>query len=245
VPLKGLAERVFIVTGGSSGLGLATAARLLEEGASVALLDIEGAERTAGELGREALGLSLDVTVEPEVKSVFGAVRKHFGRIDGLFNNAGIGSAARPLAETELADLERLLRVNVGGAFLCMREMLRIAAASNGRAAIVNTASGTGMRGAPNLGSYSATKAALIALTRAAALEAAPAVRVNAVLPGPIDTPMTAAMPDAVRERVTARVPLGRFGTATEVAALVAWLLSDEAPYVTGGLYSIDGGETA
>jgi NAD(P)-dependent dehydrogenase (short-subunit alcohol dehydrogenase family) len=243
--LKGLADRVVVVTGGASGLGLASAKRLVAEGAHVALLDIEGAEHAAGELGERALGVALDVAVEREVQVSFARVRDHFGRIDGLFNNAGIGSAAKPLAETELEELERMLRVNVCGAFLCMREMLRVAAASGAAASIVNTASGTGTRGAPNLSVYSATKAALIAMTRSAALEAAPAVRVNAVLPGPIDTPMTAEMPAAVRERVTARVPQGRFGTAEEVAALVSWLLSDEAPYVTGALYAIDGGETA
>jgi 3alpha(or 20beta)-hydroxysteroid dehydrogenase len=245
--LKGLDGRVVIVTGGASGLGLATARRLLTEGACVAVLDISGAHAAREELADERVFAgSLDVALEPEVAAAFEQVRAHFGRLDALFNNAGVGSVAKPVVETELADLERMLRVNVGGAFLCLREMMRIALRLGSRAAIVNAASATGLRGAPNLSAYSSTKAALIALTRAAALEgAADGVRVNAILPGPIDTPMTAHIPEDVRARVTARVPLGRFGDPEEVAALVAWLLSDEATYVTGALYSIDGGETA
>jgi NAD(P)-dependent dehydrogenase (short-subunit alcohol dehydrogenase family) len=242
---RGLDERVVAISGGASGLGLATAQRLLSEGARVALLDIDGPERAATQLGERAIGVRLDVADEAEVERAFEAVGAQWGRIDALFNNAGVGSASRPLIETELADLERMLRVNVTGAFLCMRELLRRALAARTPASIVNTASGTATRGAPNLGAYAASKAAVIAMTRTAALEVAPTIRVNAVLPGPIDTPMTAGMPASVRERVSARVPAGRFGTAQEVAGLVAWLLSDEAHYVTGALYAIDGGETA
>lgn len=243
--LQGLNGRVVAISGGASGLGLASAKRLLQEGASVAVLDISGAEAVASELGERVFGVSVDVGSESEVRQAFASVRDHFGTVDGLFNNAGVGSPAKPLAQTGLAELENMLRVNVCGAFLCMRELLQILQEEERPGIVLNAASATGVRGAPNLACYSATKAALIAMTRAAAIEVAPAIRVNAVLPGPIDTPMTAAMPDAVRKRVTARVPLARFGTASEVAALVAWLMSDEAPYVTGGLFPIDGGETA
>ena len=229
----GLAGRAIIVTGGGSGIGAATASRLRAEGANVVTLDLRGADRVC------------DVTDEAAVRATFGAIWEELGRVDGLFNNAGIGSPGAPLLETELAQLEELLRVNVRGSFLCLREMMRRAVAAGTPAVIVNTASGTAVRGAPGLSAYSATKAAVLALTRAAAIEGAPAgIRVNAVAPGPIDTPMTAGVPHEVNARLVAKIPAGRFGRADEVAALVTWLLSDEATYATGGVYPLDGGET-
>jgi 3alpha(or 20beta)-hydroxysteroid dehydrogenase len=248
MPLNGLSGRVIVVTGGASGVGLATAQRLVAEGARVGLLDLngEGVERAAEQLGSErSLPVALDVSAEAEVAGAFAAVRAHFGRLDGLHNNAGILIPRRPIKDLAIDDFDRVVRVNLRGAFLCLREMLRSAADAGTRAAIVNTASGTALRGAPGASAYSATKAALIALTRTAAVEAAPEVRVNAVIPGPLETPMTAAIPREARQQIAGRLPLGRVGTAEEVAGLVCWLLSDEAQFVTGGLYTIDGGETA
>lgn len=246
--LTGLSERVIVVTGGASGVGLATARRLVAEGAHVALLDRAGdaVERAAAELDHDrACAVRLDVSAEDEVVKAFASVHKRFGRVDGLHNNAGIMIPRTPITELEMGDFDRVVRVNLRGAFLCLREMLRSASANGTAAAIVNTASGTAMRGAPGAGVYSATKAGLLALTRTAAIEAAPRVRVNAVIPGPLQTPMTSAIPPEARERTIGRLPLGRVGTAEEVAGLVCWLLSDEARFVTGGLYTIDGGETA
>jgi NAD(P)-dependent dehydrogenase (short-subunit alcohol dehydrogenase family) len=151
-----------------------------------------------------------------------------------------------PLSEVELDEFDRVVAVNLRGAFLVLREMLRRVSKRGGPATIVNTASGTGLHGIPNIGVYAATKAGVISLTRTAAREhAAAAVRVNAIVPGPVATALFTALPDEFQRDVTANVPLGRAGTVEEVAALAAWLLSDESPYVTGALYVVDGGETS
>ena len=227
--LKGLEGKATIVTGGASGIGLATAERLVAEGARVALVDIDGeaAERAAAELGGESIGLRADVSSEEDVLGYFAAAIEHFGRVDALHNNAGIEGDSAPLLESSVDQLDRLLAVNVRGVYLVLREMLRDASAHDTAAAIVNTASGTALHAVPGMGQYAATKAAVLALTRNAAVEnARSGIRVNAVVPGPVDTPLFDRLSD-------------------EVAALVAWLLSDEAPYACGGVFTIDGAETA
>jgi|SRR5581483_477668 len=250
MPLAGLAGKVVIVTGGASGIGRAVVERLLVEGSAVVAVDLAPVPMETDTL----LGVTADVSTEEGTERYFEAALERFGRVDGLHANAGIAEPGPTIAETEAAAFDRMLAVNVRGVFLALRRMLRTLDGQGTRGSIVTTSSVLGLQGLAGSGSYCASKAAVIALTKTAALEAGPAGhRVNAILPGPIDTPMAVRIRDGlpVEEReafsrgLVDAVPLGRFGEPGEVAALVAWLLSDESSYATGGVYSVDGGQAA
>jgi NAD(P)-dependent dehydrogenase (short-subunit alcohol dehydrogenase family) len=230
--------RVALVTGGASGIGAATVALLRAQGAIVVPADIAGGD------GVERLDVSDEAAVDALVA---GIVAEH-GRIDLAANCAGVDHDDVRLAEVPTSEWRRVMAVNLDGVLFCMRAELR--AMTEARAgAIVNVASAAGVRGVPKKGPYAAAKAGVISLTRTAALEVARrGVRVNAVLPGMVRTPMLLASKDgdeAAMEADGAFSPIGRLGTPEEIAAAIAWLLSDGAAFVTGATIAADGGVAA
>lgn len=249
-------DKVILVTGGGSGFGRATATGLAAQGARVFIGDLnpDSAQETARLVratGSEAKALTLDVTQEKSVHAFTEEALKAFGRIDGAFNNAGVLGPVKELAEVTLEDFERVMTVNVRGVWLCLqaqiRAMLRQAPPEGGHS-IVNMASIAGLVGSPMLPAYSASKHAVVGLTRSAARNyGRRGIRVNCVCPGPVETPLAGPLfgADGMRELMLARQSLGKFGTPGEVAALVLWLLSPAASLVTGTPVRVDAGALA
>ena len=251
--LEGLAGKVAVVTGGASGIGAATAHRLAAEGASLIVVDTNagGAAQVAESLPGEALGVQADVSVEADVDRYMEAAVGRFGRVDLYHLNAGIAGTIAPLPDVSAEDFDRVLAVNLRGVFLGLRAAFRQYALQGGGGAIATTASIAGLRGAADLFPYHASKHAVIGLTRGAAVYGGPlGVRVNAVAPGIVPTGLMsqptgeAPGPGGLEQR--ARIaPLRRAGTAAEIASVVAFLLSDEAAFLTGEIVSVDGGAAA
>jgi NAD(P)-dependent dehydrogenase (short-subunit alcohol dehydrogenase family) len=250
-----LAGRSIIVTGAAGAIGGATARVLAREGARLLLVDVNGEGLAARERELRAAGAEVDSRVADvarsvDVKGFIDAAVARFGRLDGLFNNAGVEGHIAPTWEYDEEEFDRVTRVNVNGVFLGMRHALPLMIAQ-GSGAIVNTASIGSERGLAGACTYNASKHAVVGLTRTAAAEAGPkGVRVNCVMPGVIDTPLLESVLGplfggdiALGKQTLGRIaPLERIGQPAEIGEVVAFLLSDAASFVTGAAWSIDGG---
>jgi NAD(P)-dependent dehydrogenase (short-subunit alcohol dehydrogenase family) len=243
--------RVAFITGGSKGIGAATALRFGKQGARVVIADVDsdagpGVADAINAQGGEALFVRCDVSSEADMKAAIDETVRRFGRLDIAFNNAGWEGAMGPLHTCVPADVDRLFAINLRGVFLGMKYQVAQMLAQGGGGAIVNNSSIAGLKGLANASIYAASKHGVIGMTKCAALDyATQGIRINAVCPGVIDTPMIhrAAHGDpATLEAFTNMQPIKRMGKPEEIATVVTWLCSDEASFVTGATIEADGG---
>lgn len=248
-----LRDKIIIITGAGSGIGAASARLFGHEGATVVLAgphqpELEEVTASVVDAGGQADWVRADISAPDDVERlVAGTVQRH-GRLDGAFNNAGIGQGGALLGDLDADRFDDVLSVNVKGLWLCMRAEIAAMTAGGG-GSIVNASSIAGLRGRPGLATYAASKHAVVGLTRSGALDYGQAgIRVNALAPGTVQTPMTAEWMKQQPElagRLLAATPLGRTARPDEIAEAAAWLLSDRASYVSGAVLTIDGGMTA
>ncbi|MFB4273752.1 MULTISPECIES: SDR family NAD(P)-dependent oxidoreductase [unclassified Nonomuraea] len=248
------AGKVILITGATSGMGRATAERIAAEGGRVVLAarGKEAGDALAAELrsaGGEATFVPADVTVEAEAAALVRQAVERYGRLDGAFNNVGAATAIGPVTDIDGDAWQADLALNLSSVFFGLKHQIPALRAAGG-GAIVNNASVLGVTGAAGMASYSAAKHGVVGLTRSAALDVATAgVRINALVTGGVDTPLTRAnlgpTPEESLRAAAAMHPLGRIARPEEIAAFAAFLLSDEAGFITGAALAIDGGMTA
>lgn len=246
--------KVAFVTGAAGGIGMAAARMFAQAGARVAMADIdsEGIAKAAEELvneGYDVMPLVLDVANEEDVKTTISAILSKYGRLDLAYNNVGIHAPVKFLAEAERKDFDRVVAVNLGGTWNCMKyEILAMQKNGTDGGRIVNCSSQSGLVGATGIAAYTASKHAILGLTKCVALEyARENIRINALCPGTSDTPMVqraaAGAPEHMKNIIEA-IPLGRMGKAEEIASAVMWLCSDYAGFAIGQTIAMDGGYT-
>ena len=240
-------DKVAFVTGAASGIGRATAVAFATEGARVAILDLtaDALAETADAVrnaGAQVLVIACDVSKPEQVEAAIRQVVETFGRLDIAFNNAGVENKAAPVAEIALDEWDRILDINLRGTFVCMKHELA-QMVRQGSGVIVNTSSGAGVRGVAGGASYAASKHAIIGLTKSAALDYAKQnIRVNAILPGNIETPMMDRFTNGDIQKAIDLEPVGRLGKPEEIADAVLWMSADLGGFVTGAAISVDGG---
>jgi len=245
--------KAILITGAASGIGRATALAASREGAKLVLADVlvESGEETAKKIaseGGKALFVRCDVTKQTDIDAMVRRTVEAYGKLDGAFNNAGIEGTLAPTVDYPEDVFERVIQVNLIGVWKCLRAEIPVMA-KQGKGSIVNTASVAGLVGASAFAAYDASKHGVVGLTKSCALDyAKQKIRLNAVCPGVIQTPMldrlASSAPGAI-DALSAITPIGRLGTGEDVAEAVVWLLSDAASFVTGTTLAVDGGFTA